>query len=143
MEFIPAKREIIRINRKKSPIVYPYKLHGTEPKPSVSAKYLGINISSDLNWKTHINFVISKANNTLKFIRRNIKSTHTKLKEKAHKTCIRPQLEYCCAILVSFPSHSRIPDRDGAEKSRPLVLLSYDPMSSLLPTCCKNFNGKP
>ena len=74
MEFNPAKCEIIRITRKKFPIIYPYKLHGTELKSASSAKYLGINLSSDVNWKTHANSVTSKANNTLKFIRRNIKT---------------------------------------------------------------------
>jgi hypothetical protein len=62
------------------------------------AKYLGLTISNDLNWKTHINNITSKATNTLKFIKRNVKTNNKQIKETAYKTYVRPQLEYCSSI---------------------------------------------
>ena len=54
MEFNLDKCEVIRTTGKKNPIMYPYKLHNTELKSVETAKYLGITIKKDLNWKPHI-----------------------------------------------------------------------------------------
>ena len=72
MEFHPMKCEIISITRKKSPLSFPYTIHGHELKHVQALKYLGVNISHDLRWDTHINSIIGKANKTLGFIRRNL-----------------------------------------------------------------------
>ena len=37
----------------------------------------------------------SKANSSLRYIKRNIKTSNKKAKEASHKTYIRPQVEYC------------------------------------------------
>jgi hypothetical protein len=37
-----------------------------------STKYLGLNISKNLSWNTHVDAITKKANNTLAFLRRNI-----------------------------------------------------------------------
>ena len=78
--------------------MYPYKLHGTELKSAETAKYLGVTIRKDLNWKPHIENVSSKASNTLKFIKRNVQTNNQKLKETAYNTYVRPQLEYCAPV---------------------------------------------
>ena len=109
-------------------IFYPCKLHGTELKSASSAKYFGISLSRDLNWKTH---VTSKANNTLEFIRRNIKTRNTKLMEKACEAYIRAELEYCSAIWLpfqaSFISQIEMVQRIAAR----YILHNYDPMASV------------
>ena len=81
MEFNADKCEVIRISKKKNAIIHPYKLHDTELKTTNNAKYLGVTLSNDFNFSTHINNVSSKANNTLKFIKRNIKTHNEKLKQ--------------------------------------------------------------
>ena len=98
MEFNPDKCEVIRISNKRKPIMYPYKLHGTELNSAETAKYLGVTISKDLNWKSHIENVSAKASNTLKFIKRNVQTNNQKLKETAYNTYVRPQLEYCAPV---------------------------------------------
>ena len=94
MEINPDKCEVIRISNKQNPIMYPYKLHGTELKSAGTAKYLGVTI----NWKSHIENVSVKASNTLKFIKRNVQTNNKKLKETAYNTYVRPQLEYCAPV---------------------------------------------
>ena len=81
-------------------IMYPYKLHCIELKSTETAKYLGVTIRKDLNWKTHIENIFTKASNynTLKFIKRNIQTNTQKLKETAYNTYVRPQLEYCAPV---------------------------------------------
>ena len=94
MEFNPDKCEIIRLSRKKNPTIFKYKLHDTILKETTSAKYLGLTISNDLPWNDHINKITSKANNTLRLIKRNIKTNNSEIKETAYRTYVRPQLEY-------------------------------------------------
>ena len=54
LDFNPDKCEVIRVSGKKHPITYPYKLHNIELKATENVKYLGITISHDFNWKSHI-----------------------------------------------------------------------------------------
>jgi ribonuclease P/MRP protein subunit RPP40 len=98
MEFNPDKCEVLRITRKKKPIIYNYTLHNTALKTTEAAKYLGVTLSKDLSWSKHIDNITSKANNSLRFIKRNVKTNNNKVKETAYNTYVRPQLEYCSSI---------------------------------------------
>ena len=98
MAFNPDKCEVIRITKKKTPILHDYKLHGLTLQSTKNVKYLGANISDDLSWTKHINQLTTKGNNTLKFIKRNIQTHNRKIKESAFKTYVRPILEYSASI---------------------------------------------
>eukprot|EP00795_Rhopilema_esculentum_P013262 gene13262-4095_t len=63
-----------------------------------SAKYLGVEISSEMKWDTHINNTENKENRTLGFLTRNIRQYSQNLKSKAYKVIIKPTLEYASAI---------------------------------------------
>ena len=73
MNFNPSKYQVIHVTRLKTPIPTKYLLHGIELESVLSAKYLGVPISEDLSWSTHINNTSKKANRTLGFIKRNIR----------------------------------------------------------------------
>ena len=75
------RSEVLRIARKRNPVIFPYKLHNKELHVTNAAKYLGVTISKDLNWSPHINNITGKAKNTLRFIKRNIKPAIQKLKK--------------------------------------------------------------
>ena len=57
-------------------------------------KYLGVTITNDLKWNTHINNICTKANRTLRFLRRTLLSCPQNVKEAAYKGMVRPILEY-------------------------------------------------
>ena len=59
-------------------------------------KYLGVELSSDLNWDFHIAGIIGTANRSLGFIRRNLNKFPENVKEQAYLALVRPQLEYGC-----------------------------------------------
>ena len=56
--------------------------------------YLGVSISDDLKWATHINKICNRANSTLGFIRRNLKKCDKKFKESAYISLVRFVLDY-------------------------------------------------
>ena len=71
-----------------------YTLQGTDIENVESIKYLGVTITSDLRWNTHVTDVCTKANRTLGFLRRNLYSCPEEVKEAAYKGLVRPVLDY-------------------------------------------------
>ena len=78
-----------------------YNLHDCVLESIPSAKYLGVTISEDLKWPDHTNDISKKANQTLGFLKRNIRVHNRDRKSTVFKTLVRPQLEY--ASTVWFP----------------------------------------
>ncbi len=106
MSFNPSKCQIIHISKRKTVIDTSYFLHSTKLEAVPSAKYLGVTISNDLTWNTHIENITKKANQTLGFLRRNIKVHSEPLKSTAYKTLVRPQLEYCSPVWSPYTESS-------------------------------------
>ena len=102
MQFNPSKCQVSHITRSKKPIPTQYTLHNCILESVSSAKYLCVDISSDLSWDTHINRISKKANNTHGFLRRNIMIYSESLKSSACKVLVHPKLEYCSTVLCPF-----------------------------------------
>ena len=98
MEFNPSKCQVIHIRRSRRPTQNKYYLHGALLEAVPAAKYLGVDISENLSWNTHISRISKKSNQTLGFLKRNIKIHHEDLKATAYKTVVRPQLEYASSV---------------------------------------------
>ena len=98
MSFHPEKCEVIHITTKKKPILHKYTFYGHTLSSVPQIKYLGVHISNDLKWNSHINSISSKANQTLGFLKRNLKISSPTIKEKAYKSIVRPKLEYCNTV---------------------------------------------
>ena len=74
MEFNPSKCQVTRVTTARTPLDTQYILHGQVLEVVSSARYLGVDISSNLSWNTHVDRVETNANRPLRFIRRNIKT---------------------------------------------------------------------
>ena len=61
-------------------------------------KYLGVTITNDLRWTTHISNVCTKANWTLGFLRRNLNASPQEEKEAAYKGLVCPVMEYSGSV---------------------------------------------
>ena len=96
--FNPSKCQVLHITRAKCPIQTRYILHVTVLESVPSAKYLGVTISDNRSWTPHIDSVSKKANQTLGFLKRNIKVHNKDLKSAAYTTLMRPQLEYASTV---------------------------------------------
>ena len=82
------------INRKRNLFYHQYHLHGHPLKSTKETKYLGVLLSDDLRWDSHITNVTNKASKTLGFLRRNRKGGSMTIKEQAYKALARPTLEF-------------------------------------------------
>ena len=98
MEFNAAKCEVMSIQANRSPTLHDYYLHGHILNRTNATKYLGVTISSDLKWNSHIANITAKANRTLGLLRRNLQVGDVKTKEKAYFSLVRPQVEYASNV---------------------------------------------
>ena len=60
MEFNPGKCQVIHVTTSRYPLRTDYVLHGQVLETTTSARYLGVDISDNLNWSDHKNRVTSK-----------------------------------------------------------------------------------
>lgn len=102
MEFNPSKCEVVHITRSKNSKPTRYVLHGQTLHTTENARYLGVDISSNLSWNNHIDRIAAKANRSLGFVKRNIKVKSPNIRECAFKTLVRPQLEYASTIFDPY-----------------------------------------
>ena len=99
MIFQSVKCNMMELTRKHlNKIQAFYSLEGAVLENVDNIKYLGITITNDLKWNTHISNVCSKANRTLGFLRRTPFSCPQKMKEAAYKGMVRPTLEYGSSV---------------------------------------------
>ena len=83
MRFQPVKCNIMQLTRKRiKKINAVYSLERTVLENVNNIKYLGVTISKDLKWNTHVSNVCTKANRTLGFLRRNLSSSPKMLKKR-------------------------------------------------------------
>ena len=98
MRFNPAKCNILRFHRSKTPLERFYTLCDQVLAQVDDAKYLGVNISHNLEWSSHIDAVTSKSNQSLGFIRRNLNECPKELRQTAYFSLVRSTLEYACTV---------------------------------------------
>ena len=82
---------------------YSYFLGDTLLSPSDLEKDLGIHLTPDLRFKTHINKVTAKANSVLSMIRSTFRFLDVDLMKTLYQSLVRPHLEY--AVQVWSPSY--------------------------------------
>ncbi len=98
MRFNAKKCNIMTISRSKSPLTKFYHLSGQVLEEVNMAKYLGVNISQDLSWTSHIASVAQRGNYSLAFLRRNLKGCPAELKQLGYNSLVRSLLEYSAPI---------------------------------------------
>lgn len=96
------KTKLISFQRRRNHVLSNYTLNNQRIQTSDSLKYLGVHISSDLTWSTHINSVANSANRLLGYLRRNLALTSPAVKLLAYKTFVRAKLEYANAIFYPY-----------------------------------------
>ena len=98
MQFNASKCHLILVTNKKKPIIFDYQIHGQTLQRVDSAKYLGVEITSNITWSKHISQVTTKANRTSAFIQRNMRNCPKSIKNACYKSLVRPILEYASVV---------------------------------------------
>ena len=94
MEFNPSKCQVVRVTSSRTSYKTEFVLHGQVLDTVTSARYLGMDISNNLNRNTHVDRIALNTNRSLGFVKRNLKTKSQKVREMAYQTLVRPQLEY-------------------------------------------------
>ena len=75
MRFGPTKCNLLQLTMKwVKKVIASHTLGGTVLQNVDRIKYLGVTITNDLMWDTHVGNICTKANRTLGFLRRNLSS---------------------------------------------------------------------
>ena len=90
------------ISGSKPPINSQYTMHGQTLDTVDTARYLGVDISSNLIFNQHISRISSDANKTLAFLKRNLRTKNPDVREAAYKSLIRPQVEYASTVCSPY-----------------------------------------
>ncbi|KAJ8039612.1 hypothetical protein HOLleu_13661 [Holothuria leucospilota] len=98
----------MRVSPKANPNPYFYQMGNHTLEQVKHHPYLGVELSSSMNWKRHINQVVSKANRTLGLLRRNLSHCDKDTKTAAYFVLVRPILDYCSTVWAPIPNPIRI-----------------------------------
>ena len=103
MCFNPSKCSVIRVaaGKRKKVFQSSYRLHGQELEVVDSSKYLGVKVTNDLTWSSHIADVASKANRSLGFLRRNFKQCTKDVKAATYTTMVSASPGLCINCMGS------------------------------------------
>ncbi len=95
MSFNASKCYILSVRKRSSHF---YVLNDTVLKDVKTNPYLGVTLSDDLKWTTHIGKITSKASSVLGFLRRNLRFCPPQVRKSAYLALIRSTLEYASTI---------------------------------------------
>ena len=98
MKFNTDKCFIMRLTHARSRKINSYTLGGDTLSVVNHYPYLGITLSDNLKWNTHIQNICGKANRSLGFVRRNLHSCSQTTKLEAYRSLVRPLLEYASSV---------------------------------------------
>ena len=97
----------MRVFRKRDPLYHEYTLHGKVLVVVESVKHLGVTITSHLPWNQHISNIGSKGNQTLGFLRRNLRINSPDLKSIAYKGLVRPNVEDASTVWDPYTKQNK------------------------------------
>lgn len=96
MTFNPSKCKILHVTRSRNLQPPIYKLNTSDLSCAPSYVYLGVTICANLQWNTHIDNIVKRANRLLGFIRVVAGQASTQAIFSLYKALILPILEYGC-----------------------------------------------
>ena len=115
MRFNAKKCYIMSINNRSTHF---YSLNNHILKQAEENPYLGLALTENLKWSPHITKITKKANSTIGFLRRNLKSCPQDCRKSAYISLVRSVLDY--GSIIWDPYLSR-----GIEKSSETISSFY------------------
>ena len=101
MRFNAKKCYIMSINNRST---HSYSLNNHILKQVEENPYLGLTLTENLKWSSHIIKITKKANSKIEFLRRNLKSCPQDCRKSAYISLVRSVLDYGSIILDPYLS---------------------------------------
>lgn len=99
------KNVAMTFSNKKQPLNFIYANDGVSLARVTEFKYLGVTLTTNLKWHTHVETICNKALRKLWYLRSTLSNSTKECKLTAYKTLVRPILEY--ASVVWSPHHKQ------------------------------------
>lgn len=96
------KTVLLRVTRKMHPSNFSYTLQNNVITEVRKYKYLGVTLSSKLNWSDHVSDVCISSLRKLWYLRRKLKDAPANTKLMAQNACVRAKLEYASVVWGPF-----------------------------------------
>ena len=90
VRFNAKKCHLLKITRQRKPLQTEYNIEGSILEEVQHHPNLGVELTSDLTWKTHIANISGKANRILNLLRRHLYGCSLEVKSRAITTLVRP-----------------------------------------------------
>ena len=98
MDFNVSKCFSLKVTLNRNIIHSNYHVNGLPVENVDSCKYLGVHLSSKMQWNKAVDHMIGKANKTLELLKRNLSSCSSHMKEKLYLSLVRLHLQYSCEV---------------------------------------------
>ncbi|MDD9361362.1 MAG: reverse transcriptase family protein, partial [Anaplasma sp.] len=105
MKINTSETKAITFTTQRHPTPHTYLIRNDPIENVILFKYLGVHLSSDLTWNTHIQHITKKAMKTLGFLKRTLFQANPETKLVAYSTLVRSQLEYASIICNPHQSY--------------------------------------
>lgn len=128
-----SKCKLISFSRKRTNSVFHYSINNTVVSTARSYKYIGVYLSSDLSWKTHVTTILSKASQYLGYLRRNLRNAPSNVRKLAYLTYVRPQLEYASSTWPPYQDYLIRMLEAVQKRTARFISGNYDHHSSINP----------
>ena len=124
LNFHPSKCQFISVIRKRNPFNFDSFMNN-KISSLKSIKHLGIDISSKLDWNTHINNVVKKCNRKLGLIKRTVGfNAPVNVTKALRLTLIRSDLEFGSCLWSSTSRHN-VECLKGVQKRATKFIMHY------------------
>ena len=94
----PSKSSLLIISRSRKKPQVSVTISGTPVTTAESVRYLGVTITSDLRWNTHISNTCKSAKQKLGLLYRNFHLADQQTLCQLYKTLVLPKLDYCSSV---------------------------------------------
>ena len=96
--FNAKKCHLIKITRQRKPHQTQYSIDNSHLEEVQHQPYLGVELTSDLSWKSHISNISGRANRILNLLRRHLYGCSKEDKSRAFTTLVLPHLDYSSTV---------------------------------------------
>lgn len=132
MDFNVKKCEIMRITKRKQPYVSNFSLDNSILEEVEEFKDLGVTTTEHLNWNSHIDIIVSKANRMLGLIKRTCRGLDdSNTLRTLYCALVRSNVEYCSVVWSPYTKKNTEKLEKVQKRATKFILKTEDRLKKL------------